>query len=476
MAFTIRLTDGTVLTTVDDGTIDDTTCDLTLIGKNYVGYGTIYNDNLVHLLENFSSDSAPENPLEGQLWWDKAGNLKVYTGSVSGFKTLGTVNTSNIRPATSVTGSSWWDTVNQQLYVYNGTDWILVGPAFSANVGTSGLVTELIKDTDDNVHTVSTLYVQSQVLGIYSKDQEFYPEPLINGFSTIKPGFNFISDAVINDISLWGSASQLGGVSYQYYARTDIDTTFDENVTVTGNVISSGNVSGTYFLGNGAFLTGVTSYTNANVQSYLPIYSGNLVSLTGNVITTANVTGSYFLGNGRFLTGMPATYSNANVQSYLPTYTGNLVSLTGNVISTANVHADYFVGTALEALYADLAEMFLSDGVYTPGTLVKIGGDYEITQENNIASDNVFGVISSDPAYLMNASLTNALPVALSGKVPVRVIGTSNKGDRLISAGNGLAKSGDLNEITPFNIIGRSLENKYNENEELILAFVSINK
>ena len=168
MAFTIRLTDGTVLTTVDDGTIDDTTCDLTLIGKNYVGYGTIYNDNLVHLLENFSSDSAPENPLEGQLWWDKAGNLKVYTGSVSGFKTLGTVNTSNTRPATSVTGSSWWDTVNQQLYVYNGTDWILVGPAFSANVGTSGLVTELIKDTDDNVHTVSTLYVQSQVLGIYS--------------------------------------------------------------------------------------------------------------------------------------------------------------------------------------------------------------------------------------------------------------------------------------------------------------------
>jgi hypothetical protein len=268
----------------------------------------------------------------------------------------------------------------------------------------------------------------------------------------------------------------LGGVSYQYYARTDIDTTFDENVTVTGNVISSGNVSGTYFLGNGAFLTGVTSYTNANVAAYLPTYTGNLVSLTGNVITTANVTGSYFLGNGAFLSGLPATYSNANVQSYLPTYTGNLVSLTGNVITTANVHADYFVGTALEALYADLAEMFLSDGIYTPGTLVKIGGDYEITQENDIASDNVFGVISSDPAYLMNASLTNALPVALSGKVPVRVIGTSNKGDRLISAGNGLAKSGNLNEITPFNIIGRSLENKYNENEELILAFVSINK
>jgi len=471
MAFNIRLTDGTLLTTVDDGTIDDTSCSVTLIGKNYVGYGTIYNDNLVHLLENFSSDDPPTNPLDGQLWWDKSGNLKVYTGSVTGFKTISTVITTATEPANGTTGQSYWNTTTNQLFVYDGSQWVLIGPINEQ--GTTGLLTDTITDINNSTHTVSKMFVNSTLIGIYSRDQEFTPTPLISGFNTVKPGFNFVSNAAIGNIGLWGSASQLGGIDSTFYARTDIAETFNSNLTVVGNISTTANTTATYFLGNGAYLTGVTSYSNTNVASYLPTYTGNLQSMTGNIITTANVTGSFFLGNGAFLTG---TYSNVNVENYLPTYTGNLVSLTGNVITTANVHADYFVGTAVEALYADLAEKFTTDKNYPAGTVVRIGGEFEITQENEEASNNVFGVISSDPAYTMNSSLTNSLPVALTGKVPVRTIGLVAKGDRLISAGQGLAKAGNFTEITPYNILGRSLEHKYSLDEGLVLTFVSVNK
>lgn len=480
MAFNIRLTDGTLLTTVDDGTIDDTSCSVTLIGKNYVGYGTIYNDNLVHLLENFSSDDPPTNPLDGQLWWDKSGNLKVYTGSVTGFKTISTIITTATEPANGITGQSYWNSTTNQLFVYDGSQWVLIGPLNEQ--GTTGLLTDTITDINNSTHTVSKMFVNSTLIGIYSRDQEFTPTPLISGFNTVKPGFNFVSNAAIGNIGLWGSASQLGGIDSTFYARTDIAETFNSNLTVVGNLVSSGNISttanttATYFLGNGAYLTGVTSYSNTNVASYLPTYTGNLQSMTGNIVTTANISGSFFLGNGAFLTGLPATYSNVNVQNYLPTYTGNLVSLTGNVITTANVHADYFVGTAVEALYADLAERFTTDKNYPAGTVVRIGGEFEITQENEEASNNVFGVISSDPAYTMNSSLANSLPVALTGKVPVRTIGLVAKGDRLISAGQGLAKAGNFTEITPYNILGRSLEHKYSLDEGLVLTFVSVNK
>src|SRR5210317_1160064 len=98
MAYTIRLTNGSTLTTIADGTVNTTSTDLTLIGKNYAGYGAFLGENFVHLLENFSSGTAPTTPLTGQLWWDTAGNLKVYTGT--SFKTLSSIASSSTQPTT----------------------------------------------------------------------------------------------------------------------------------------------------------------------------------------------------------------------------------------------------------------------------------------------------------------------------------------------------------------------------------------
>lgn len=460
MSFNITLTDGSLLTTVDDGTINDTSCSLTLIGKNYVGYGTLYNENLVHLLENFSNDTAPVNPLTGQLWWDTGGNLNVYTGS--NFKTVATINNSITAPTDAVTGNTWWDTTNQQFYVYNGSEWVLIGPAFQADTGTSGLVVQNIIDTDSNTHVVIYLYVGSGLIGIYSKDDEFIPLNPISGFNSIKPGFNLISESIIANIKMWGvsyDSDNLGGFAANTYLRSSGSNNFvisgnitagNANITsnlTVGNITASGNISATYFIGNGSLLTGVTTYSNANVASYLPIYTGNIVSLTGNVITTANV------------------------------MAGNLIA-TANIVATANVKGDYFIGTAITAQYADLAERFSADAFYSSGTLVRIGGEKEITQENHVASEVVLGVISTNPAYLMNDNNLNEEhypPVVLNGRAPVRVVGPIRKGDRLISAGNGLAKSADKDEITAFNVIGRSLENKYSDDEGSVIAILRIN-
>jgi hypothetical protein len=142
------------------------------------------------------------------------------------------------------------------------------------------------------------------------------------------------------------------------------------------------------------------------------------------------------------------------------------------------VYATTFYGKATTAQYADLAERFATDAEYLPGTLVKLGGVNEVTQENAAASESVFGVVSTDPAYLMNSeagSDSTHPAIAMVGRVPVRVVGTAKKGDRLVSAGNGCARVAAPGEATAFNVIGRILGDKNSQGEELIEATVRIN-
>lgn len=129
--------------------------------------------------------------------------------------------------------------------------------------------------------------------------------------------------------------------------------------------------------------------------------------------------------------------------------------------STNRLTAAIFDGTATEALYADLAERYLADQNYPPGTVVKIGGEFEITETVEAGDIEVFGVISTDPAFLMNKSLEGGLPVAMTGRVPVRVRGNVNKGDRLISSGEpGVAMSIGERDYDPRMVIGRALESR----------------
>ena len=162
-------------------------------------------------------------------------------------------------------------------------------------------------------------------------------------------------------------------------------------------------------------------------------------------------------------------------------------TITGNIKPAANVSYDLgstiawfnnIYGRSYQAAYADLAERFESDAVYDPGTVVEMGGTNEITAVRDELSESVFGVISTNAAYLMNSqagSNETHPPVAVQGRVPVKVIGQVRKGNRLVSAGNGLARAATRKELTPFNVIGRSLVDKDTEDQGIIQAIVRIN-
>ena len=152
--------------------------------------------------------------------------------------------------------------------------------------------------------------------------------------------------------------------------------------------------------------------------------------------------------------------------------------------STGKITATGFIGTltgtASAAQYSDVAERFASDSVYAPGTVVALGGSEEITQVNEEASDEVFGVVSGEhqAAFKMNAGAgsDDSHPfVAMTGRVDVKVIGTVNKGDRLVSASvPGYAKSAQKSECTAFNVIGRALTSKTTAGQGSVLAAVRV--
>lgn len=121
-----------------------------------------------------------------------------------------------------------------------------------------------------------------------------------------------------------------------------------------------------------------------------------------------------------------------------------------------NVYADTFVGIATTAKYADLAEKYTSDRDYEPGTVLMFGGVAEVTLAEEETS-RVAGVVSTAPAYLMNSELqdNNVAVVALQGRVPCMVEGLIRKGDMLVSAGNGRAKSAENPQIGT--VIGKAL-------------------
>lgn len=530
MAYTINLTNGQVLTTIADGTVNQTSSSLTLIGKNYAGYGTFLNDNFVHLLENASNETAPTTPLTGQLWWDTAGNLKVYTGSA--FKTLGAITSSTSQPTGAVTGNQWWDTANQQLNVYNGSSWTLIGPAFTSNTGTSGTIVGTIIDSGNTSHVAVNVYVSNTLIGIYSKDSSYTPGTAITGFTTIKPGFNLVGTSAVSGVAMWGTASDasgLGNVAAANYARTDaaaVSETFDIPVYINSDTgitvgtsntaalsVSSSRVQIDNKINNGdiairANIGGTVANAIAITGSTGLVTIPNVLAASGNVTTSAflittssavasntstgalRVTGGAGIGGNIWVGGYANIAGNitaANINSAIGTFSSNVNAgafyTTGNVnagafFTSGNISGAYFNGIAINSWYADIAERFASDSVYAPGTVVSLGGAEEITMAQEELSDNVFGVISTKPAHLMNsyAGDDQTHPaVAISGRVPVNVIGKVKKGDRLVSAGNGLARAGSKLEINQFNVLGRALENKLDDGVGQVLAVVKLN-
>ena len=427
MAYTINLTDGTIFATVADGTIN-TASSMTLVGKNYAGYGEFLDENFIHLLENGSNTTAPGAPLTGQLWWDKTNNvMKVYNGTT--FKVISAATASSSAPTSNVAGDLWFDTTNQQLKVYNGSAFILVGPASTSGQGTSGAIVTAVQDTSLVDHVIVQLYVNNVIVAIVSKDATFTPGGAgITGFATVGPGIQLstsVSGAVFGGTA--SDADALDGLASTQFLRSDANDTTSGTLGVLND---TGLTVGTDQDARISVTTATSAVTIANQTS------------NANLVFQVNVAGT-------------------------PTTAMTIFGANG-VIS----------GTQINANYADVAERFAADETYVPGTVVELGGTAEITRSVEELSENVFGVISTRAAYLMNSEAgtdETHPPIAMTGRVPVRVTGMIRKGDRLVSAGNGLARAAQPGEATAFNVIGRALEGRTDTSEGIVEAIVTIN-
>jgi hypothetical protein len=477
MAYTVTKTNGTVITTVADGTVNTTSTSLTLIGKNYAGYGIFLNENYVQLLENFSNTTPPTAPLTGQLWYDNVNDiLKVYNSDTNIWKPISSSITSATAPsaAISVTGDIWWDTTNAQLKVWSGSAWITIGPSYTSTAGTSGPVTQTILDTLGASHVVTQFFISNSVIMILSKDTTFTPQTAIPGFSTIIPGLNLISASTLTGAQFTGAttgASTLGGFTASQFLRSDISQTTNFAFGAAGGLTVGSDL--VFDASSGAVAVVSETTLNKNIR-----FDINQNGVTSQALLITASTNSATFGNNVTVSGRLSVTGNITATAPIMPITNNTVNIGSAGNRFANVHATFLVGTSVTAQYADLAERFAADAVYPAGTVVALGGVNEITAAVQELSEDVFGVISTAAGFLMNGSAgsNETHPaIAVNGRVPVRTIGQVRKGDRLVSAGNGLARAAKRTEITAFNVLGRALHDKNTLGEGTVEAIVKLN-
>lgn len=551
MAYQVDRFNGTFLVSVEDGTIDTTT-DLRFLGKNYAGYGEVQNENFLHLLENFANTSAPPRALLGQVWFDSANKkIKFYDGAR--FRTSGGSEVSATAPSGLVAGDFWLDSTTQQLYVSNGTSFVLVGPQIAENPGATAVEVVVVKDVSNVNHTIIKFTVSSDTQYIMSKTA-FTLNPSVNpitGFSEIKKGLTLIntpSTGVTTDDHIhWGTASnaaKLGGFAASEYLKNtnalfpngakfyDVGYTLGDtddlkvfvesgdspiisnqlgssgSQTITVRIVTSGGdrdyvfgADAIYPAANNARNLGATSARWATVfaTTFNGALTGNVTgnvignvignvtgnvngSLTGNMISSTGVTvlnSGAGAGTAVYVGSVNGTASNAlqlnnKVQDAtaaadtiaLRDVSGNLVAnqftgtatqantllyngayrtavhtATANTIvardASANIYCNILNGTATSAQYADLAEKYLADQEYEIGTVVVVGGAKEVTAST--LGKRAIGVVSANPAFMMNRDLEGGIYIALKGRVPVKITGSVKKGDSLIAANDGCA-------------------------------------
>lgn len=413
MAYTILKSNGTTLTSIADGTINTTACSVGLPGRNYAGYGNVLDTNFVHIMENFANTSPPPNPIQGQLWYNTNNN------------------TLNICPTD---------------YISNANAWLTLAQSGSSGTTTFGTLVVTGNITANNAAITNAITADTITVRLAT---------------------------VTSNATIANATITTGNVS-----------TLNTQIISTGANATTGTLTGTWTLNGGGTANSINGTS-------LLVQNGNIqVGYTGG--TLGIKTDNYYYANGQPIS-FAGTYNNGNVFDYL-TGSNSISRFSGSIavasITTANIttgsnttaglmtgNFTLSTGSRLNATYADLAERFEADQEYEVGTVVEIGGDKEITAVKVDLSENVFGVVSNTAAYLMNngaGSDATHPPIALAGRVEVKTIGQVKKADRLVSAGNGIARAAKVGEATPFNSIGRALKDKTTEDVGLVLAIVSI--
>ena len=412
MAYVINNTRGTAITTITDGTVDNTTS-LQLFGKSYSGFGEGLNENLVKLLENSASTSAPSAPLEGELWFDTSvDQLKVYDGT--SFKPTGGAKVQSTQPTSPSAGDLWQDSTNNQLYFYTGSSWILAGPVYTSGQTLSGWKIETVTASSIS-KVISSMYVGNIRVAVVSKEG-FTPDagspavtPLAsNGFATIVGGINLNSTL---GASFSGNSTQASAI--------DVSSTSNTSGTVIagGNFLradASDTTTGALTIDNNSGIT-----IGDNQELTITASSGDITiaqtSQDKNLSVTINdggvtktpiaITGS--TGNIG-LTGDVTITGNLSVSGEYNNTTSNINIVDDAFIKLNTGNAEVDAGIIVETSDTDDARLFydVSENYWTAG-------------ENNVYSQIIR---LSDATTDGNANVSKVLKVDGSGQVKVTTL------------------------------------------------------
>ena len=348
------------------------------------------------------------------------------------------------------------------------------GNAIHGNLLTSGLISVTGNITGGNVlgganvnattHTGTTVSVTANITG-----GNLLTGGLISATGNITGG-NLLTGGLVSATSTITSAATITGGNL----ATGGTASATGNIT-GGNILTGGLVSATGNITGGNLLTGGLISATSTITSAANITGGNILtagimSSTGNAIHGNILTGGLISATGNvtggnvIISGSGGNITGANVISATTISTSQILNSAANGVGNIGNATTYFntvFAKSTSAQYADLAEMYSADADYAPGTVVEFGGNQEITISSRGHSTQVAGIISTNPSYLMNSAQSgeHVLPVALTGRVPCRVVGTICKGDRLVASSiAGVATILDKNFYEPGCIIGKALE------------------
>lgn len=411
---------------VEDQSLNNTDTDLVFVGKNFPGYSQFIGENFLHILENFARNTPPNKPVLGQLWYDTGTlstpvkpQLKVFDGTT--WTEAGNVKKSIVRPSTqtSVVGDLWVDTTNQQLYLFTGTAWTLVGPQFSEK-NLSGFKVDELFDRNDTLKTIISIVVNDERIAVVSKD-EFIPKEVTSGFPIIRSGITLSSFAVKK---FWGTSEKADAlivgnntVPAASFLRSDVISTTNFPLNVRNRLgVNIGESLETSITSTdvGTVIRQKTANNRSIIlQTTDASGSNDVLIVTGNKRVGVNVNPEESLHvNGNILTNgsIRSTNTSANsIETQGGVQIGGNLTVSGNKVSVLGELEIGSVGVEKSILFP------ISDRKLDLG---RIDRRFRTIYADSIVatfSGNLDGNISGS-AGTAN-SLTNPVPFSITGDV-----------------------------------------------------------